>query len=180
MADITPAKFNVQTQDTQFRASISESVGSKIGGSINFINNYQYDSKLWTANGPYSITSSPDAGIDAAYLCQTNMDIYGINMFNHIPGSSGSIEFDILKHTASNQAGTSIFSTKPSLSFSSGIYSALSYRFFDSTILQNPTGAVLPVLVSTLLSAGDFLTCTITNKQVGGANASIELLLRPR
>ena len=180
MADITPFKSNIKTEDVQFRSSVSEAVGNKIGASVNFINTYQYDSKEWTANGPYSITGVPDNGIDIAYLCQSNMEIYGLNMFNNVPGSSGVIEFDIRKHTASNQAGTSIFTTTPKLSYLAGVYACLSIRFSDNTILQNPAGSTMPVLLSSNLNQGDFLTCHFIQKQVGGESAGIEILLRPR
>jgi hypothetical protein len=164
----------------QFRSSVSESVGGKIGGSINFINNYQYDTKAFFVNGPYNTVSGSQTGIDGAYICASNMEIYAIMMFNLVAGSSGDLEFDLKRFTASGGSGTSIFSTKPKIPSSSGNNAYLGYRFSDSTILEQVSGSTLPVLTSVNLDAGDMLTCDITLKQTGGQNGGLVVLMRPR
>lgn len=163
----------------QFRASVSEAVGNKIGASVNFINTMQTDTKLWCINGDY-YNSFVKVGIDGVYVCKRNMEIYALSMYNLVAGTSGNTEFDLLRHTASGQAGTSIFSTKPSLNFASGVNSYLAKRFYDNVVLQNPTGCVQPVLVSALLNEGDMITCSMTQTQFPGQSAGIELEVRPR
>lgn len=179
MADVTPYRSNIQAEDVQFRASVSEAVGSKIAGSVNMINTYQYDAKGWFVNGPYYILGA-QTGIDGAYVCMSNLEIYGLEMYNLVGGSSGTLQFDIIRHTSSGTVGSTIFSTKPALSTASGNNAYLAKRFSDSTVLQNPTGATQPVLISANLNAGDMLTCDMTSVQTGGQNAGIVLHLRPR
>lgn len=179
MGTITPERQDIFEEEVSYRAAISEATNFKLGASINFINRFQTDSKVWEVNGPYS-SALNTTGVDGVYDCQQNMEIYGIFMYNLIPGTSGNTEFNIRKHTASNQAGSTIFATRPRLSYLSGINSGLSKRFYDNVILQNPSGSIQPILVSTSLNAGDFLTCDLTASQFGGQNAGIRIHLRPR
>lgn len=179
MADIVGTRYNIKTEDVIFRSSVSEAVGNKLGAAVNFINTKQTDSKLWYLNGNYS--SSPNTiGVDGAYICEVDMEIYFVGMYNLIAGSAGSTEFDLFRHTSSGVGGGSIFSSKPSLPFSAGNNAYLAKRFFDNTILENPAGCVQPVLISANLDAGDMITCNLTGVQVDGQNAGIILNMRPR
>lgn len=179
MADVVSFRSNIKTEDVQFRSSVSEAVGNKIGASINFINTRQTDSKLWTINGNY-YNSFTKVGIDGAYICSVDMEVYSITMYNLVAGSSGTTTFDLIRHTGSGVAGSSIFVTKPSLGYGTGNNAFLGYRFFDSTVLEAPSGCVLPTLVSMNLDAGDMITCDMTDTQVFGQSAGITLELRPR
>lgn len=180
MADVVPLKKNIKTEDVQFRSSISESVGNKIGASLNFVNTYQYDAKAFFLNGPYSVRGSSQTGVDGAYICASNMEIYAITMFNLVAGSAGSITLDVKRRTTSGGSGTSIFSTKPSISYTAGNNAFVGYRFSDSTTLEHPTGTTLPVLTSVNLDAGDMLTCDVTAVQTNGQNAGLVVHMRPR
>lgn len=179
MGDISPVRYNIKTEDVQFRSSVSEAVGNKMGGVMNFINTRQTDSKMWCINGNY-YASFATIGVDGVYICPVDMEVYAVSMYNLVPGSSGLIEFDLKRHTASGQAGASIFSARPALSYLSGINSFLAKRFFDNVILQNPAGCVQPVLAISQFNAGDMITCNITSTQVDGQSAGIILDVRPR
>lgn len=180
MSDLAPERNIIQEQETQPKASTSTSVMSRIGASSNFILFYMHQEKMWAANGPYNAVSGAQTGIDGGIPILFDMEIVGVSMWNLVPGSAGVLEMDIKRHTASAQAGTSIFTTTPKLSFSSGINSFLMKRFSDNTVLQNPTGCTQPVLLSSNLFAGDLLTCDILQKQVAGESGGILINLRPR
>lgn len=180
MSDLAPERNIIQEQETQPKASTSTSLLSRMGASSNFILAYMHQEKMWTANGRYNAVTGPQIGIDGGIPIIFDMLIVGISMWNLVPGTSGLLEFDIKRHTASNQAGTSIFTTTPKLSFSSGINSFLTRRFTDNVDLESPTGATMPVLLSQNLDAGDLLTCDILQKQVAGESGGILINLRPR
>jgi hypothetical protein len=180
MANITSFRDYIKTEDVQFRSSVSEAVGNKIGASINMINDYQHNNYQVKLNGPYSVLSSPQIATDGVFICDENVEIYAIDMYHNVVGSSGTFELDIIRHTYSGDTGSTIFSTRPALPFSCGAFAYLGYRFSDSTITQNPSGCTLPTLISINLNRGDMLTCNITSNQVGGQNAGITIKFRPR
>lgn len=178
--EITPERKNIYIEDVQYRASISEAVGQKLGAGVNFINVAQHQEKLWALNGPYSILGTPQTGVDGAFVPRYNMEIIAIAVYNLVAGASGITEFDIIKHTASGGSGTSIFTTKPSLSYSSGNNSFLVYDFINSVAQENPTGCTQPVVTSVNIDAWDMLTCNLTSAQASGQSAGILLMMRPR
>jgi len=181
MADVTPFRQNIQNEDIQFRSSVSEAVGGKLGGSINFINDYQHFDKPFFLNGSYSNNPGlPQLGVDGAFVFDKDVYIFAIDMYNLVAGSSGILELDLIRHTSSGTVGTSIFTTRPSIDFSSGNNAYLGKRFFDNVVLSNPAGTILPVLAVTQLNAGDMLTCNLTAVQAGGQSGGIKISFRIR
>lgn len=180
MSNLPEERNYIQVEETRPKASTSTSVFSRVGSAINFINTRMHQEKLWTANGPYNAFPGYQSGIDSGIVLPIDMEIWAISMQNSVQGTAGYTEFDIKKHTASGQFGTSIFSQKPSLSFASGQFSYLLYRFDLGLAVQNPAGCIQPVLLTPNLNMGDLLTCDITNKQPSGESAGITLHLRPR
>lgn len=174
MADLTGERKNLQIEETRFRGAVSESLLQKTGKSINFINNYQYDSKRFPINGPYSIMSSyPVLGVDGLVPVEYNIEIINIWAYNLTAGASGTTELDIKKATTPGGAFTSIFSTTPK---------------FTSTAVSNAwikvggslAGATAPVLSSTSLSAGDMLRCDLVSAMPGAENCGLIIHFRPR
>jgi hypothetical protein len=180
MSDLPQERNFIQEEETRPKASTSTSVMSRLGQNQNFIMARMHQEKIWTANGPYNAVPGVQSGIDSGIPLPINMEIWALSMMNLVPGASGFIEFDIKRHTASGQAGTSIFTTRPRLDFSSGINSYLVKRFDDNTTPESPAGCQQPVLVSMNVDAGDMFTCDITSKQVNGESGGIILHLRPR
>lgn len=183
MSFIQPFRQNVRQADVAYRRSVSEVILSKVGSSINFINDFQYDSKAWFVNGPYSIVTGPQTGVDGAYLCAFNMEIIGVMMYSLVSGSSGVTTLDIRRFTAPNTpaGGQSIFSTKPSINSTAG-NNAYVGRIITPTevTIANPTGTTLPVLSNIQLNQGDMLTCNIDSKMSQGQTAGIVLFMKPR
>ena len=50
MADITPARKNIPFPGSRFRGAVSEWLIQTLGGSINFINDFQYTEKNFYIN----------------------------------------------------------------------------------------------------------------------------------
>lgn len=180
MADLAAVRTNIDENDVIYKRAVSEGLFTKVGQSINKINNDQYDSKPWFLCGGYDFASLPQTGVDGAYICARDMEIIGVSMFNLVAGSAGTLELDIKKHTASGGAGSTIFSTTPKLVYSSGNNSYLYYNFSTSTAVISAAGCTQPVLISTSLDEGDMLTCDFIQKQTAGETAGITIYLRPR
>lgn len=180
MADITEERINIQVEDVQYRAAVSEAVGSTIGASINFINKRQHDNKAFFLNGKYSSVAGAQTSVDGAWGVMFDIEIIGILMFNMVAGSSGTTTLDVRRWTASNTGNTSIFSTKPSITSAAGNNAYVFYDFLNSTALENPSGTTLPVLSVTNLNAGDLLTLNIDAKQTDGQNCGLIIYFRPR
>lgn len=180
MADLSSERLNIQAEEVVYKNSVSESMLTRVGKAINFVNTKQYDSKAWFLNGGYDFASLPQTGVDGAYICWTDMEIVGVAMYNLVAGSAGTLELDIKKHTSSGGAGSTIFSTTPKLVYSSGNNSFLFYDFLNATAVESPAGCTQPVLVSTSLSQGDMLTCDFIQKQTAGESAGLIILMRPR
>ncbi len=181
MSDITPARVNIQQEAVQYRTAISEALFSTVGGSINFINNSQYDTKPFFINGPYNITGVNETFVDGLYIVPTgiNIQIFDVAMFNITAGSGGITELDIKYATSSGTAVgsyTSIFSTTPQIS-SGAAHPA--YVQTGSAV----TSTRAPILTTTplLLSAGDAFRVDFIQKQTGSPqNCGIVIYYQPR
>jgi hypothetical protein len=182
MSELSPQRKNIHTEEVQYKASVSEAVGFKLGAAINFINLRQYDTKAFYINGPYSINTGPKIAVDGAYLVLHDCEIVGCAMFNIVAGSSGTTTLNVRKYTASNapSGGASIFTTKPAISYTAGNYAFVFKRFQDDTTLENPSGTTLPVLATNQLNAGDMLVIDIDSYQTGAENCGLILFTRPR
>jgi hypothetical protein len=178
MVDIAPQRINIQEAETNYKASVSEALLKRVGASTNFINDSQYVRWDFKANGPYK--TGP--GLDGAIIFEADVEISAVSMYNLIAGTSGTTTIDIRRYTSSNTpaGGTSIFSVKPSISFTAGNYAYVSYNFVTSTALENPSGTTLPVLSTVNLNAGDMLVLNIDAVQVLAQNCGLSIGFRPR
>jgi len=178
--DVTPLKKNLQVEELKTGSAASESTMQRVGSSVNFWNSFYEGSRGWFANGPYSWKPVPQTGIDGAAFANCNMEIWEVGAYNLVAGSSGDIEFDIIRHPVGGGPGVSIFSTRPKIPSSAGNNARLLQDTLLNTNIYQSIGVQLPVLTSSNLDAGDFLTCTIVNVQDGGESAGIILAVRPR
>lgn len=179
MSEIAGQRKMIQIEEVAYAAAVSSGTGSRLGSSINFINLNQYDHKGWVLNGKYGTSTAAQNDVDGALPVFRDSEIVGIFMYNFIAGSSGTTQIDIKRHTASG-SGTTIFSIKPSISFTAGNNAYLSYWLDPSEILENPTGTVIPTFSVTSLDKGDALTLDFVSKQLGGNGLTVALALRPR
>ena len=180
MADLIPERLNIQIEETQYKSAVSESTMSRVGASINFVNKRQHDTKQFFINGKYYVGGASQTGVDGAYAFLKDAEITGIMMFNLIAGASGTTTLDIVRYTASNTGGSSIFTVKPAISSTAGDNAYVMVDLTPSyTILENPSGTTAPTMALTTVSAGDLIKMNFTSVQAGGENAGIVIYFRP-
>ena len=178
MADINDARRNIDIRDVQFRSSVSENVGNKLGASINFINNRQNDTHVWNLNGPYRLGVGSQ-GPDGVFSCLFNMAITGFSYTSGESGTSGTTTIDIRLLDGDGVDSGSIFSTLPSVDSTSANFSTTIYDQLNTTALTAPTGHTLAVLSQTEFSAGDILRLDLDAGMVGGSDFSFTIYFRP-
>lgn len=181
MADHPERRIILQTEEVRYRASVSEATLSRVANVTNFISKRQYDSRGFFLNGRYDLFGA-QTGVDGAWGIMFDVEIVGVMMFNLVAGSSGTTTLDIRRFTASNtpSGGSSIFSTKPSITSAAGNNAFVFRDVLNSTTLENPSGTTVPVLSTTQLNAGDMLTMNKDASQTGGQNCGILIYYRPR
>lgn len=182
MADVTPARANIQTEEVQYRSSVSEYTWQKIGGSINHINTYQNNffefgfllgissSGTPSYNQGFTVPitiSAPEPIID-------NMEIYKVSLSHVTSGSSGTTELDIEWAASGSGTWASIFSTTPKVASTAA--SNTTWVTGESA----PTGVTTPVLSKTTFALGDRLRCRALSLQAGQPNGFIlRIFYRP-
>ena len=178
MADITPARANIQQEAVTFRAAVSESILQTVGASINFINNRQFDSKPYFINGPYAATGVNETAVDGLYIVPPGINsvIFAVAMYNITAGSGGTTTLDVKVATASGGSFTTIFATPPAIASTAGNNAWVATG-------GSGTGLTAPVLTGTTydLNAGYALRVDFTGKQTGRPeNCGLILYTRPR
>lgn len=178
MSDVPAVRQNIVTQEVSFRAAVSEGTFQKLSGSVNFLNNFQYDTKPFFINGLYNITGVNESAVDGLYIIPPgiNIQVIAVAMFNVLAGSGGTTTLDVLKATASGGAFTSIFTTPPAIASTAGSYAYVATG-------GSGTGLTAPVLSSTPynMSAGNAFRIDFLGKQTGSPqNCGLILYYQPR
>jgi len=159
--DIVPERKLIQQEETRSQASCSESMFSRVGAGINFINLrhvYQHD---WNLSGQYNIVPAPNLFLDGPITYPFNFRILDVMAFvGDANGSSGLTEFDIKWSPENAGAWQSIFTTTPK--FDSTAAARSSCR-----IGQTVSGWTAPVLDKTDFDAYDILSLDLL-QVVGG------------
>ena len=185
MSDIARLRRNVQQEEVQYEAGVTEATWSKIGGAINFINDRQTQKfefgiiKLHATSGSptYNGITTPFTNFGGPETFPFNAEIIAVTCYHGDAGSSGTTELDLLwQPVNSATAFATIFSTTPKVAST-----AAAERYFDS--LGNnttPTGCTAPVLSKTTFNAGDKLRCDILSTMLGNPNGFIlTIFFRP-
>lgn len=170
MADISAVRQIIQQESLNAAAAASSSTVQIIGSTVQHHNYFHGRSLAFSANGPYgqNVGSVPDIKVDVAYGIQKNCQIMSWSFLNHIAGSSGNLEIDLIRMDTTG-AQTSLFSTKPVIPSSSGNFARLSGQLSPTAVTTMQTaGTTLPVFAVTQLFAGDFIYMNITSKQENG------------
>lgn len=183
MSDISDSRQNITIEETQYRAAVSESTMQKVGGSINFINNRQYDTKAFFMNGPYNLTGTNETAVDGLYVFPVNATIWFCAMFNITAGSSGTTTLDVKYASSSGGSFSTIFTTKPAIASTAGnnawIYTGgsgtgLTAPVITPNYISSTTGNVFDVV------AGGAIRVDFTGKQTGAENCGLLIYIRPR
>lgn len=174
MTDITPARANLQVEETDFNSAVSEALLQKMGGSVNFINDRQHSEKQFFLNGKYNQATLPLLASDGLVVFNFNATIINAYMFVLISGSGGVTELDIKRTTSSGGAFSSIFSTTPKISSSAGDFAYVG-------IGGSGSGLTAPVLSVTDVDAGDALRMDLISAQTGDVRSTgLIIHYRPR
>lgn len=179
MADISPARSNILTEETQYRAAVSEALLTKTGASINFINLKQYDQRSFQLNGSYALGVG-QLGADQIIPLLFDCEIVGFSYWNGGTGTSGSSIFDIHRLTGGDTDAGTIFSTKPEFDSTAANNTYTVRDVLNSTTVALPTGHTLAVLSTTQFDAGDALRLDIDAAMPGASNAGVYIFIRPR
>lgn len=179
MSDISPLRTTIQAEEVAYAAAVSSGTGTRLGQGLNFHNVNQIQIVEWVLNGNYGRNTGAQSGVDGAIPIFRSCEIIGFFMFNYVAGSSGITEIDIQRYTASNTKA-SLFSVRPSLSYTAGNEAYMSVWYDPNTTLENPTGATFPTYVSRNLDAGDALGLDFVTRQQDAESLTIILALRMR
>lgn len=179
MSSVTELKSDLQVEAFKSGSAASEAAVQAMAENIQFINKTFEGPREFTLNGQYWRVPGAQTGVDGGRPCFTNLEIVGLCMWNLVAGSSGTIEFDIIRHFVGG-GSASIFTTKPAIPYTAGNDSRIIYDFVNLATLFSSAGITVPVLTSTDLDAGDFLTLNVTQKQSFGEDAGLYLSVRPR
>ena len=177
MAIVAPDRALIQEEDVQYRASVSEAVGFKIGAMVNHIATKQYDEKTFPLNGRYDLAGTfPAVGVDGLSFVQFDAEIIGVWVYNQVAGSSGTTELDVQIATSPGGSFSSIFSTTPKITSA-----APSNSYADSAgVVTPPTGVTAPVLSVTQLNAGTAIRVNLVSAMAFAESCGIVIHYRPR
>jgi len=192
MADLTPARRNVQLEEVQYKAAVSEATFQKLGSSVNFINYYQYKhfefgfiKAIANSGNPTYNTFTPPLVISDTEAFPTAAQIVAITLQHNTSGSSGTSELDIQWSTSNSGTWNSIFSTTPKATSSAPTDAQWDSIFNDSTstwssVATTPTGCTVPVFSKTTFAAGNRLRCRAVTNQAGTPNGfTMRIYWRP-
>ena len=178
--ELNPQRINIFEEETNRRSSLSEALFSRVGASINFINQRQYDTHAFHFNRLYA-KGAGVVGRDGVFPVLFDMEIIGMTMWNRRSGSVGTTELDVLWLSGSESLQGSIFSTTPKISTTSGDNSYIIQDFLNNqTIAQPSSGATIPVLSKSQFDAGDAMLCKIESAMNGAEDCSLLIHFRPR
>ena len=192
MADLTPLRRNVQIEEVQYKAAVSEATFQKLGASVNFINYYQYKhfefgfiKAISNSGNPTYNTFTAPLVISDVEPFPTAAQIMAITLQHNTAGSGGTSELDIQWATQNSNTWNSIFSTTPKATSAAptdaqwdSIYNDATASF--SSVATTPAGCTVPVFSKTTFAAGDRLRCRAVTLQTGTPNGfTMRIYWRP-
>jgi hypothetical protein len=180
MTAVNPQRIIIQQEETQDRASVAASTVTRLAAASNHAAGkiiYVH----YNLNGPYFINGPQDA-IETPFIAEKNYDIIFVSMAVITAGISGNAEVDIRRYTGPNTPllGTSIFSTRPLISWTAGNFSYLLKDVEMNNVIVTGTGITQPVMSITQINQGEMLSLNLTQVQTNGEGLSLKLTLRER
>jgi len=157
MADLADQRSNIDEFEVDFRSPVSERTFSKIGSSINHINNRKFEKHTFNLNGPINLFLVTP-GVDGVFTFLFDAEITGYSQYiASTTGAGSSLILDVHRLTGGTTDSGSIFSSRPQIATTAANQSYSVFRAVDSTILAQPTGHSLGVLSTTNVDEGDAL-----------------------
>jgi hypothetical protein len=177
MTDITPSRINIQSEETAYKASVSEATLTRVGASTNFVNRYQFDSHAYNYNYLYKKFEGV-VGADGVFFCWCPVEVVGCAMWNRVTGTSGSTTVDVHSYTGASDNGT-IFSTKPSIASTATGGTYFIYDAIDNTDIITATGITPGRFSTTRFAAGTALVAILDAAMPGAEDMCFRLFYRP-
>ena len=175
MTDLSPARKQIQVEETKDQAAASQATMSRVGQGINFINtrhSYQHD---WHLNGPYNIIPAPQFGIDGLITYAFNFELLDFMLIvGSLNGTSGTTEIDIKWRPENGVTWTSIFSVTPKFTWEALPFDTIR----TGQVVANMTA---PVLDKTIFDAYDQLRLDVIQEVDGSIEGLFaKAFMRPR
>jgi hypothetical protein len=191
MTDFPPERVESQTEAMRFRSGVSEALMQSLGASTNFQNYFahqKFDFKLF---GFYAPQATPFY-FDGLDVFEFNSAIIDTWAWVDIAGSSGTTTFDVEIEATPGAGWTSIFTTKPAISYNAAgsgnqvwvgvVNSTLIGPSFTYPAYTAPTNTVRPVLNTSVvnsISAFTAMRAKLTTLQ-GGTPKNCGIMVRVR
>lgn len=180
---VSNLKQKLYVEDVESGAAASESVMTKVAGTVNLLADTSTYAIHFDIHGPYNIIGVPDNKVDKYYIVPYDAEIYAIHYYLGVNvGSGGTAEVDVVNKPFSGGAEASIFTTRPIIPASAGTESDIIREFLPSvSTIRLATGGTAPALTSTQLSKYDVLKFNMIAKPTGTVDKlGLVLLIRPR
>lgn len=175
MTAITGARNQIQQEEVDFNSSVSEATLTRIGASINFINDHVVTRVQFGKAG----TAYADTDIGTREQVPVDAEISYIGVQWNDSGSSGTTTMDVHLIRGGSDQGT-IFSTKPAVSSAASNNGSFVRDFVDSVTAGTTTNVTIPVLSTTNLNQGDVLRFDFDAAAPGATDVILTLAWRPR
>ena len=185
MAEVTPAKQNIQQEEVDYKSSVSEQLLTKIAASINFINNKQFCTFKFDFLGPFEPLGL-GGGEDGRLVFPFDAEICCLATSLRDTGSSGATVIDLHKINTSGVDQGSIFQGFHTYSIPSGATSGKGFfrnyidgtSVFPSGTFGGTRGDMLDA--DRLFSAGEVLRVDVVSNADGARDLSVTVFYRPR
>tara|TARA_Y100000401_G_C8324043_1_gene227075 strand:+ start:473 stop:1015 length:543 start_codon:yes stop_codon:yes gene_type:complete len=180
MAEVTPAKNNLQQEEVDFKSALSEQLMTKMAGSINFINDRQmcvFDFKFF---GPFKALSG---GEDGCLMAPFDLEICAIAFKLRQCGTGGNTEVDMHKLTTAGVDAGTVFSTTIKCAHNEINEKTFYTNFIDSSKNDvDQAASHLPIMsdANRLVDAGENLRLDIVSNATDAFDLQVTVFYRPR
>lgn len=181
MSNLPEARRDIALEDVAFRSSVSESVGGKIGSSINFINRRQNDKHDWHLNGFYGLATG-SAGPDGIFVFPYDAEIVATVFYSGTVGASGTTEVSIKRLDAGGSVLGEMFLINPFINSTSTSGSFSAYRWTDNVTLALPTGHSIGTLSpdsNRFFTEGQGVRLDVVSAMVSAMTMQYSIYFRP-
>ena len=183
MAEVTPAKQNIQQEEVDFKSAVSEQLLTKIAASINFINNKQFCTFKFDFMGPFKPLSG---GEDGRLVFPFDAEICCLATSLRETGTDSVTTIDLHKINTSGVDQGSIFQSFHTYNIPSLATNEKGFfrNYIDGTSVF-PAGTFggtrgdMPD-ANRLFSAGESLRVDVVSSADGAKDLSVTVFYRPR
>lgn len=164
MTDLSPARKQIQAEEVKPNAAVSESLMTRLGQGINFINTRHVYQHSFHLNYEYNTEEVPSLGIDGYMTYPFPFRIIEVQVMSGSEnGGAGFTELDLKWAADGDATYESIFTTTPK--FTNAVQPNDTIRTG-----QTKTGWTAPVVTKTDFAAFDKIKLDLLNQLDGDVN----------